>query len=122
MDLHEIFREGWQLASGEQMIKFWWRSRSGIQIRIQICITTLVRHALAEVCIVPVLLVCYLFIFTAIHLCSIYSVLSMPVLRGHENEKLIDMRVLIEHDYQYKDWQMTDKSRFDSLSTFCVYF
>jgi len=25
MDLHEIFREGGQLAS-EQMIKFWWRS------------------------------------------------------------------------------------------------
>jgi len=27
MDLHEIFREGWQWAS-EQMIKFWWRSGS----------------------------------------------------------------------------------------------
>jgi len=26
-DLHEIFREGWQWAI-EQMIKFWWRSRS----------------------------------------------------------------------------------------------
>jgi len=27
MDLHEIFREGWQWAS-EQVIKFWWLSRS----------------------------------------------------------------------------------------------
>jgi len=27
MDLHEIFREGWQWAS-EQPVKFWWRSRS----------------------------------------------------------------------------------------------
>jgi len=27
MDLHEIFREGWQWAS-EQMTKFWWRSGS----------------------------------------------------------------------------------------------
>jgi len=26
-DLHEIFRKGWQWAN-EQMIKFWWRSRS----------------------------------------------------------------------------------------------
>jgi len=50
-DLHEIFREGWQWA-GEQMVKFWWRS--GSQIRIWIRITTLVRHAVAEV---PVLLV-----------------------------------------------------------------
>jgi len=51
-DLHEIFREGLQWAS-EQMIKFWWRSRS----RIRIHITTLVRRALVEVCTVPVLLV-----------------------------------------------------------------
>jgi len=50
MDMYEIFREGWQWAN-EQMIKFWWRSRSRIQI------ATLVRHALAEVCTVPVLLV-----------------------------------------------------------------
>jgi len=35
----------------KQMIKFWWQS--GSQIRI----ATLVRHALAEVCTVPVLLV-----------------------------------------------------------------
>ena len=51
-DLHEIFREGWQWAS-EQMIKFWWRSRS----QIPIWITALVRRALVEVCTVPVLLV-----------------------------------------------------------------
>ena len=29
MDLHEIFREGWQWDN-EQMIKFWWRSESVI--------------------------------------------------------------------------------------------
>jgi len=52
MDLHEILRESWQWAS-EQMIKFWWRSGSRIQLRI----ATLVRGALAEVCTVPVLLV-----------------------------------------------------------------
>jgi len=34
-DLHEIFGEGWQWAY-EQMIKFWWRSGSGIWIWIQI--------------------------------------------------------------------------------------
>jgi len=58
--LHEIFREGWQWAS-EQMIKFWWRSESGIniRIRIRIRIATLVRRTLAEVCTVPVLLVSY---------------------------------------------------------------
>jgi len=60
MDLHEIFREDWQWVN-EQMIKFWWRSESviriGIQIRIRICIATLVRRALVEVCTVPVLLV-----------------------------------------------------------------
>ena len=49
-DLHEIFREGWQWAS-EQTIKFWWRSSS------RICSMTLLRHALAEVYTVPVLLV-----------------------------------------------------------------
>jgi len=53
--LREIFREGWQWAS-EQMIKFWWRSGSRIQIRIQILIMTLVRHVLVEVCTAPVLL------------------------------------------------------------------
>jgi len=52
MDLHEIFREGWQWAN-EQIVKFWWRSGSGIRIRI----ATLIRRALAEVCTVPVLLV-----------------------------------------------------------------
>jgi len=56
-DLHEIFREGWQLAN-EQMIKFWWPSRSdspdgGTDI------ATLVRHALTEVCTVPLLLVLF---------------------------------------------------------------
>jgi len=58
MDLHEILREGWQLAS-EQMIKFWWRSGSRIRVRIRIRIphATLIRRALAEVCTVPVLLV-----------------------------------------------------------------
>ena len=56
-DLHEIFWVGWQWAS-EQMIKFWWRcgSRIRIWIRIRIRIATLVRRALAEVCIVPVVL------------------------------------------------------------------
>jgi len=33
MDLHEIFREGWQWAN-EQMVKCWWRSGSRIRIRI----------------------------------------------------------------------------------------
>jgi len=37
MDLHEIFRDGWQWAS-EQMIKFWWWSGSWI------CVTTSVRR------------------------------------------------------------------------------
>ena len=54
MDLREMFREGWQWAC-EQLIKFWWRSGSRIWIRI--CIATLVRRALAEVCTVPMLLV-----------------------------------------------------------------
>ena len=58
-DLHEIFREGWQWAN-EQTIKFWWRSGSRIRIRIRI--TTLVRRALADVCIVLVLLVEKLFL------------------------------------------------------------
>ena len=41
-------------AVGQQTnIKFWWRSRSGIRIRIM----TLVRRSLAEVCTLPVLLV-----------------------------------------------------------------
>jgi len=51
MDLHEIFREGWQWAN-EQMTKFWWQYES--QIRIQIRIK--VRRTLAEVCTVPLLL------------------------------------------------------------------
>ena len=51
-DLHEIFREGRQWAN-EQMIEFWWRSRS----RIRSHIATLVRRALAEVYTVPVCLV-----------------------------------------------------------------
>ena len=55
MDLHEIFREGWQWAN-EQMIKFWWRSGSWIRIGI----VTVVGCALAEVCTVPVLLVLYI--------------------------------------------------------------
>jgi len=33
MNLHEIFREGWQWAN-EQMIRFWWWYRSGIWISI----------------------------------------------------------------------------------------
>ena len=53
-DLHEIFRESWQWAN-EQMAKFWWRSGSRIRIRIRIA--TVVRHALTEVFIVPVVLV-----------------------------------------------------------------
>jgi len=40
----------------EQMIKFWWKSRSQIWIHI----VTLVRRAVVEVCTVPVLLVYYL--------------------------------------------------------------
>jgi len=52
MGLHKILRQGWQWAN-EQMIEFWWRSRSQIQIHIM----TLVRRVLVEVCIVRVLLV-----------------------------------------------------------------
>jgi len=44
-----------KMAANEQMIKFWWRSRSRIRIRV--------RHALAEVCTVPVLLVIITIIF-----------------------------------------------------------
>ena len=55
-DLHEIFREGCQWTS-DQTIKFWLRSESRIRIRIQIRIATLVRRALAEVCVVPLLVV-----------------------------------------------------------------
>jgi len=51
-DLHEIFREGWQWAN-EQMIKFWWQS---IELILQMA-GLISRHALAEVCTVPVLLV-----------------------------------------------------------------
>jgi len=40
------------------MIKFWWRSGSQFWIRI----ATLVSHALAEVCTVPVLLVKHLMV------------------------------------------------------------
>jgi len=57
-DLHEIFRKSWQWA-GEQMIKFCWRYGSRIRIRIWIRIATLVRRGLADICIVPVLLVSY---------------------------------------------------------------
>jgi len=39
--------------ANEQTIKFWWQSVSWIRI----CIVTLLRRALAEVCTVPVLLV-----------------------------------------------------------------
>jgi len=42
------FSGSWQWAS-EKMIKFWWQSRSWIQI------VTLVRRALAEVCTVLLL-------------------------------------------------------------------
>jgi len=56
MDLHEIFREGWQWVS-EQKIKFWWQSGLWIRILIRIRIATLVRSALVEICTVPVLLV-----------------------------------------------------------------
>jgi len=75
MDLHEIFREGWQWVN-KQVIKFWWRSGllSGYRDCFQIChyweiqkvvnghsfilihrLAALVRRALAEVCTVPVL-------------------------------------------------------------------
>jgi len=40
----------------KKKIKFWWQS--GLRIQIQIQITTLVRHALTDVCTVPVLLFC----------------------------------------------------------------
>ena len=56
IDLHEIFRQGWQWAS-EQMIKFWSRLGSRMRILIRIQIATLVTRALAEVCTVPVILV-----------------------------------------------------------------
>jgi len=55
--------------ANEQMIKFWWRSGSLIWIRnwiwmnrISICISTLVRRALAEVFTVQVLLVCFIIV------------------------------------------------------------
>jgi len=53
-DLHEIFREGFEWTD-EQMIKFWWRSGSGIWIWIGIQLTTLVRRVFAEVCTVLLL-------------------------------------------------------------------
>ena len=56
------------------MIKFWWRSGSGIRIRIRLQIVTLVRHALAEVCTVPVVLVVIIIIAGEIIL-IIYSYL-----------------------------------------------
>jgi len=68
-DLHEIFREGWQWVS-EQTIKLWWRSGSGIRIRIRIA--TLVRRALTEGCTVPVLLVYCIFRYV-IYLCVFNS-------------------------------------------------
>jgi len=49
-------------------IKFWWRSGSGIRIRI----ATLVRRALADVCTVPVLLVNYL-INMLINIANLYK-------------------------------------------------
>ena len=55
LDLHDIFREGWQWAI-EQMVRFRWRSRTGSPDG-GTDIATLVRRALAEVCTVPVLLV-----------------------------------------------------------------
>jgi len=65
MDMREIFREGWQSAS-EQMIKF--RSRSQTDSPDGWSdIATLVRHALAEVCTVPMLLVLYYIL----HVCCI---------------------------------------------------
>jgi len=48
--------------ANKQMIKFRWRSGSGIRIRIHIA--TLVRHALAEVCTAQVLLVGHDFALT----------------------------------------------------------
>ena len=83
-DLHEIFREGWQWTN-EQTIKFWRRSGSGI--RIQIPIASLVRRALAEVCIVQVLLVMvalwnrrdhYIFILSFVLSSSFFFFLSSP--------------------------------------------
>jgi len=53
-DLHEIFREGWQWAS-KQMLTFSCRSRTDLPYG-GTDIATLVRLALAEVCVVPVLL------------------------------------------------------------------
>jgi len=52
-----MFREGWQWAS-EQTIKFRWRSRTDSPDGAT-DIATLVRRALAEVCTVPVFLVCF---------------------------------------------------------------
>ena len=71
MDLHEIFREGWQWAS-EEMIKFWWRSGWQIWIRI----ATLVRCALVQVCTLPVLLV-YYFVW-----CYLSFELNLKIMEG----------------------------------------
>jgi len=55
-DLHEISKEGWQLAV-KQTVKFWRRCESRIRIWIWVRIATLVRRALVEVCTVRVLLI-----------------------------------------------------------------
>jgi len=76
-DLHEIFREGWQWGK-EEIIKFWLRYGSGIRIWIHIRITSLVRHVLAEVCTVPVLLV--ITIFTSqCHMSTVCTVIILSV-------------------------------------------
>jgi len=68
--LHEIFREGWQWVN-EQMIKFWWRSRTHSSVG-GTDIMTLVRRALTEVRTVPVLLVVITaFSFTMLVFCLV---------------------------------------------------
>lgn len=55
IDLHEIFRDGWQWVN-KQMIKFQWQSRTDV-LGGRTDIATLVRRDLAGVCTIPVLLV-----------------------------------------------------------------
>ena len=92
----ETFREGWQWAD-EQMIKFWWRSGSGIHI------TTLVRRALAEVCTVPVLLVDFVLAKMYFYHTSTYLV--------HEWTQLLDHTFVATshslgcHDQDEYDWR-----------------
>ena len=94
-DLHDIFREGWQWAS-EQMIKFWWQSGSQIRIRI----ATLVRHAFAEVCTVPVLLVFTASVFLVSHTKVIASVDSMLLILLQSSSSIVISSAAVWSFYQ----------------------